>query len=105
MITHENDLIHQRMMWLVIFQGLLFVALNEHNTIIICAVGSLMAGSIGLATAKANRAIQRLSKDMPDVEGERSGSRKSDILLPGSFIPFMISIAWALILISSTATT
>lgn len=115
MIRHENDLINQRLTWLSGFQGLLFAALafawGKSNifylSVIICIVGFLIAVSIGLATSKANRAIKNLSQewdekklenyDGPDIEGNRCGSEKLDILLPGSFVPLVFSVAWVFI--------
>lgn len=118
MSRYENDLINHRIGWLSAFQGFLFAALafiwDKSEvfvlTVIICAIGIMVSISIGLATLKANKAINNIQMNFdkikpenylgPDIEGSRSGSDKLDWLLPGSFIPWFFAIGWVCILLT-----
>jgi hypothetical protein len=65
LIRHENELINQRLTWLGTFQGLLLAALafawDKKSAggivCVLCTVGAMVAISTGVATRRANRAI------------------------------------------------
>ncbi|PYL22809.1 MAG: hypothetical protein DMF37_11340 [Verrucomicrobia bacterium] len=115
-IKHENDLVNHRLTWLGTFQGLLLAALafawDKHDAkYMIYALGALgvsVALSIAVATYRANKALDRLSrywdkvkpKDYVglDVEGVRSRSGFFRWLMPGSFLPLTFAVAWIVIL-------
>jgi hypothetical protein len=118
MIKTENELIDHRLTWLGIFQGLLLAALgfawrdNKAGAIlfVICALGAIVAVSIGIGTYRANKAIACLTAEWdklrqgkypdycgPDVEGVRSHSGWFWWLMPGYAIPWTFVVGWVAI--------
>src|SRR5438093_10846601 len=109
-IKHENDLVNHRLTWLGTFQGLLLAALafawDKHDAkYMIYALGALgvsVALSIAVATYRANKALDRLSRYWDKVkpkdyvgsaaEGARSRSGFSRWLPPGPFSPLTFPV-------------
>lgn len=117
MIKTENQLINQRIGWLGMFQGLLFAVIafgwSKSDLIIIytlCSLGIFVGISIGIATFRANKTIERLEVDWDDhkskdyvgrdVVGLRNRSGCLWWLMPGYSIPWAFVIAWVAIFVS-----
>jgi hypothetical protein len=116
MIQHENTLVHQRLTWLFTLQGLLFGAtsfiwkISPLLVIIISFVGLISCISIGYSLGRGDKAIRNLltiareyKKKLPKEMNfpPTIGSRRAAImwLLPGRLLPFILVIAWILIII------
>jgi hypothetical protein len=87
-VKYENDLINQRLTWLGTFEGLLFVA--DHyaaHPYLLPIVGLAIAGSVGIGIRAANKRLTALNAQ---------GS--PEYLMPGTVIPIIIAVAWAIIL-------
>lgn len=116
-IKLENDLIHQRMTWSGTFEGLLLAIISftwdkphaKPLLIVICLVALAITASFGYAIRRANVGLDRASKrwdaikppqyDGLDVEGVRSSEPAFGWLMPGRFVPMLLTAMWTAILL------
>lgn len=88
----QNELIHHRLTWLGVFEGLLFVAnsssANRHP-FLLPLFGFAIAISIWAGTSAANKALDDLHRN---VKGWRR------FVMPGAFIPPAFAVVWLIIL-------
>jgi hypothetical protein len=126
MIAHEDDLLNNRMNWLLVVQGLLFAALgslkDSASTIpglvyVLIAVGFLISISSKVAFISSDRAIQNLLsywdehlkaanarwQDYPPVFGaaiqDRALMRFDRLLSPRTLLPWAFAVGWVVILV------
>jgi hypothetical protein len=116
-IKFENDLIHQRMTWSGTFEGLLLAVVSfawdksdaKPLLIVICLVAIAVTVSFGYAIHRANMATARAAARWDaigparyrglDVEGFRSEARPFGWLMPGRFVPLLLTVTWIVILV------
>jgi hypothetical protein len=120
LIKHENDLVNQRMGWLIQIQGLLFAALGfawkaapASLVFLICTLGVATAVSLWSALALYSPAVRQLRNwwedrrpddivEGPDVIGFWSPcSGIACLLRPWRALPAIFIIAWISVLILS----
>lgn len=91
---YENELINQRLTWLGTFEGLLFVA-NHYSAhpYLLPLVGLAFAVSVDVGIRAANRRLTGL-----DAQAYKGWANH---LMPGTFIPKIIEVAWIVILMES----
>ena len=108
LIKHENDLIDQRLTWLISLQGLLFAALgfawnkqDAQNLIaIFCFLGVTTSVSIAFALWGGAAAIERLSKIEAQTQNiviGRQSSRIEKFFYPWFTFPVLFAISWLLV--------
>ena len=109
LIKHENDLIDQRLTWLIALQGLLFAALGfawdkrdaQGLIAIFCFLGTATSISVAFALWGGAAAIERLSKIEAQtrhmVIGRKSRSIEK-IFYPWFTFPVLFAITWLLVL-------
>ena len=116
MIQHENDLTNQRLHWMFALQGLLFTATgfvwkdSALLVLIFSIVGCIFCISIGYTLARSLNAIKALLSEsreykkslpegmvLPPTIGVRS--KAVDWLLPAKLLPWVLGIAWIMILV------
>jgi len=91
-VKYQNDLINQRLTWLGVFEGLLFVASSSpDHPYLIPLAGLIVAISVAVGTYHANRVLKAL-----DAQAYTDWRRW---LMPGTAIPFVIAVAWIAILV------
>jgi hypothetical protein len=121
MIAHEDELLNNRMNWLLVVQGLLFAALNPAKgtsglVYVLIAFGFLISISSKIAFVQSDRAIGNLLAywdehlastnrswhDYPPVFGaaiDDSVFMKLDSFLsPRSMLPWAFALGWIVIL-------
>ena len=121
MIAHEDELLNNRMNWLLVAQGLLFAALDSVQdtpglVYVLIAFGLLIAISSKIAFIASDRAISNLLaywdehlksanqrwQDYPPVFGaaiDSSVFMKLDSLLgPRTLLPWAFMLGWVVIL-------
>jgi hypothetical protein len=120
MIRNENELTNNRLTWLLVVQGFLFNAAasfwNEQKALIIIAIlGILTSVSVFYALLLSRRARKylrslwqkklvsntELANQIPPVVGDTPDTVQGSMLNPWMFIPWIIIIAWALLIILS----
>ncbi|MBI4519198.1 MAG: hypothetical protein HY701_00050 [Gemmatimonadetes bacterium] len=120
MIAHEDDLLNNRMNWLLVIQGLLFTALDGLETkpglvYVLIAFGFMISISSLISFVASERAIrnllgywnkhladkQRSWQDFPPVFGaaidESFFMTLDRFLSPRSFLPWAFALGWAVI--------
>ena len=121
MIAHEDDLLNNRMNWLLAVQGLLFTALksaqdNPPFVYILITFGFLIAVSSMVAFIASDRAISNLLgywdehlgaakqnwRDYPPVFAaavhDRFFMRLDSLLSPRKILPWAFALGWVVIL-------
>lgn len=117
LIKHENDLVNQRIGWLVQTQGLLFAALAfawekaPKLSYILSAVGIATAISIASAIALYSPTVQRLNalwlQRMPEAErlhrpingGAPPSTGMFRLLRPWRALPFIFVTTWVAVVL------
>lgn len=90
-IKYQNDLINQRLTWLGVFEGLLFVASSRpDHPFVIPLAGLVLALSAVVGISSANSTLTEL-KAQAYTDWRR-------YLMPGTAIPYVIAGAWTVIL-------
>jgi hypothetical protein len=118
LIRHENDLVNQRIGWLVQTEGLLFAALAFSWTpapklsFILAAVGIATAASIGSAIALYSPAVRGIEawwiRSVPEhqrvdrlVMGLSAPSRGlAKALRPWRALPYVFGVTWAAVVLT-----
>ena len=121
MITHEDDLLNNRMNWLLVIQGLLFAALdsvkdNPGLLYVLIAFGFLISISSKVAFIASDRAIRNLLgywdehlkstnrrwQDYPPVFGAAIDDsvfmKLEPFFSPRSMLPWAFAVGWIVIL-------
>lgn len=121
MIAHEDDLLNNRMNWLLVIQGLLFAALDSVKNApglvyVLIAFGFLISISSKVAFIASDRAIRNLLgywdehlksanrrwQDYPPVFGAAIDDsvfmRLEPFLSPRSMLPWAFAVGWIVIL-------
>lgn len=97
-VKFENDLINQRLTWLGVFEGLLFVA-DSHGAhpYLLPVAGIAIAVSVARGTFRANQILDQIPPPAHlTVTKDRFG-----YVMPGTAIPATITFAWGLILMQN----
>jgi hypothetical protein len=126
MIVHEDDLLNNRMNWLLVVQGLLFAALGSLKDsspqipgliYVLIAFGFLISISSKIAFVSSDRAIQTLLtywdmhlkatrgrwQDYPPIFGAELQNRMlmqlDRFLSPRNLLPWAFALGWLVILV------